>query len=48
MRKTFDCVKLQREVREKLNAQYPTSQESELLHELKIKFGNLRKHATLR
>jgi ribosomal protein L29 len=42
MKKEFDAVKFQREVREELSKKYSSNREA-FLRELKEKYGNLRK-----
>lgn len=43
MKKRFDCVKFQREARQKLEAKYPVSRSSQLVRDLEQKYGHLRK-----
>lgn len=42
MKKKFDAVKFQREIREKLSEKYTTDREG-FLNELKAKYGSLKK-----
>ena len=46
MRKKFDAVKFQRKVREELSQKYSKAP-GEFLHELKEKYGCLRKQRTV-
>lgn len=47
MKKKFDAVKFQREIREKLSEKYTTDREG-FLNELKAKYGSLKKRKSAR
>ncbi len=44
MKKKFDCVELQRELRRDLADRYPKAKNRELLDRLRKEFGNRIKH----